>query len=736
MRKLLLVRGIPGSGKSTYIREHGLEPYTLSADTLRMVYAGPVLDATGRMRIPADNDRDVWQKLYELLEQRMRNGELIIVDATHAHPRSFTNYTELVNRYRYQVVLVDFATVPFETCMQRNENREEYKIVPPLEMKRMYENLQRTTIPKWVKPVAPEELFDTLQVQPHDASKYKAVHHIGDIQGCFTPLAEYFELHGIHDDQLYIFVGDYLDRGPQNAQVMQWLLENYQRPNFIFIEGNHEAHLRAWTHGGNVRSRQFTGATQIELEEANFSPKKVHGFLYKLRDMYYYTHHGRIVLVSHGGLSTLPRDLTFISSRQFIKGVGAYEEADISDASFAATAPADTYQVHGHRNRYSTPTQVKERCFNLEGKVEFGGELRVVVLDEHGFEDRSVKSAIDASKTILEPAGDLPGEIEDVATLLLNLRSSKGILEKPQEGTNISSFSFTRDVFYQKAWDELNVHARGLFINTATNVIVARSYEKFFNLGERPETQPDVLERTLAFPVRAWVKENGYLGLVGYNPETNELVFASKTSLTSDFAAWLKAQFNALAPVGSKTRQEITLYLKTDGGKTLVFEVIEPANDPHIIAYDESRLVLLDIVKNTTRFEHYGEKERAKIAKLLGCTIKHQAAVLKDFAGLRSWIDAVQHYEYTYRDNYIEGFVLEDARGFMVKIKLPWYALWRQMRTQLERLQSGKKSQFPAYEINPEIAADFLNFLATKSRDELKSTDIIALREEFESSSK
>jgi predicted kinase len=115
MRKLLLVRGIPGSGKSTYIREHGLEPYTLSADTLRMVYAGPVLDATGRMRIPADNDRDVWQKLYELLEQRMRNGELIIVDATHAHPRSFTNYTELVNRYRYQVVLVDFATVPFET---------------------------------------------------------------------------------------------------------------------------------------------------------------------------------------------------------------------------------------------------------------------------------------------------------------------------------------------------------------------------------------------------------------------------------------------------------------------------------------------------------------------------------------------------------------------------------------------------------------------------------------------
>ena len=33
MRTLLLMRGAPGCGKSTFIKQHGLEPYTLCADT-------------------------------------------------------------------------------------------------------------------------------------------------------------------------------------------------------------------------------------------------------------------------------------------------------------------------------------------------------------------------------------------------------------------------------------------------------------------------------------------------------------------------------------------------------------------------------------------------------------------------------------------------------------------------------------------------------------------------------
>ena len=47
MRILLLMRGVPGSGKSTFIKEQGLEPYTLSADPLRLLYASPMVNNAG-----------------------------------------------------------------------------------------------------------------------------------------------------------------------------------------------------------------------------------------------------------------------------------------------------------------------------------------------------------------------------------------------------------------------------------------------------------------------------------------------------------------------------------------------------------------------------------------------------------------------------------------------------------------------------------------------------------------
>ncbi len=731
MRKFLLLRGLPGSGKSHFVSENKLEPYTLSADGLRMLYGSPNLEANGKMRIPATNDRIVWQQLLQLLENRMFRGELVIVDATHTHPRSFSNYQQLANKHRYQVICVDFSDVAFDVCNERNNKREEYKVVPPLEMKRMSENMTKTRMPQWITTIQPSEMTSFLNIEPKDVSDYTAIHHIGDLQGCYTPLQEYFNTYGIHDDELYVFVGDYLDRGTENVQVMQWLLENYHRPNFIFIGGNHEAHLRNWTRGVKARSAQFNQATAPELDAANIPPKKVHGFLYQLREMFYYTFYGRTVLVTHGGLSTLPKQLSYINAIQFIKGAGSYEEADVCDASFAANTPDNVYQVHGHRNRYSSSTRSSERCFNLEGKIEFGGELRTVTLAKEGFEERPIKSNIDATHLIVEPVGDLPGETGDVTILVKQLRFNKDIYEKAQAGTNISSFNFSRDVFYKKTWDSFNVHARGLFINTANNTIVARSYEKFFNVGERPETQRDTLAQTFAFPVRAWVKENGYLGLVGYDSGTDDLVFASKSSMSSDFAKWLRQQFDELASPNSKLRNDIMLYLKSDGGKTLVFEAIEPMNDPHIIHYDSKALILLDIVNNNVTFSAADRKECHRIAKMLNCKTKMQAAVLKDSETLQNWLNAVQHFDYLYNGSRVEGFVLEDARGLMVKVKLPWYAFWRQMRTQLERLQSGKKAQMPALEINRELAKAFIDFLGNKSAEDLKSANIIDLRNEF-----
>ena len=50
MKKLLLLRGAPASGKSTFIKANNLEPYVISSDNLRLMVAGLSMDLDGNMK--------------------------------------------------------------------------------------------------------------------------------------------------------------------------------------------------------------------------------------------------------------------------------------------------------------------------------------------------------------------------------------------------------------------------------------------------------------------------------------------------------------------------------------------------------------------------------------------------------------------------------------------------------------------------------------------------------------
>ena len=97
MRTILLTRGIPASSKSTWVKENKLEPYTLSADNIRLLIQSPVTNIDGKLVITQKNDSKVWALLFNLLEQRMERGEFIVVDGTHyraelplrSHPPAF-----------------------------------------------------------------------------------------------------------------------------------------------------------------------------------------------------------------------------------------------------------------------------------------------------------------------------------------------------------------------------------------------------------------------------------------------------------------------------------------------------------------------------------------------------------------------------------------------------------------------------------------------------------------------
>lgn len=102
MRTLLLMRGAPASGKSTWIKEHGLEPYTLEADKIRTLVANPELNFNGDFEITQSNDNYVWKLLFDILEKRMQNGEFTVIDATHSNSNMIKKYKKLIEKYQYR----------------------------------------------------------------------------------------------------------------------------------------------------------------------------------------------------------------------------------------------------------------------------------------------------------------------------------------------------------------------------------------------------------------------------------------------------------------------------------------------------------------------------------------------------------------------------------------------------------------------------------------------------------
>ena len=138
MRYLYLLRGAPGAGKSTWIQENKLEPYTLSADNIRQMVSGLTYNMKGEPIIPQEYDNTVWSILMERLEDRMDRGEFVIVDATHYRAALLQQYKKLINKYRYRAFVIDFTDVPEEVALRRNRSRDTYKIVPQNAIQKMY----------------------------------------------------------------------------------------------------------------------------------------------------------------------------------------------------------------------------------------------------------------------------------------------------------------------------------------------------------------------------------------------------------------------------------------------------------------------------------------------------------------------------------------------------------------------------------------------------------------------
>lgn len=736
MRALLLFRGSAGCGKSTYIEEHGLKPYTLCADDIRMMCSSPTLQPDGTVGINQANDKVVWNTLFRLLETRMQNGEFTVVDATNSKTSEMNKYKELAKNYRYRIYCIDMTDIPIEETKRRNANREELKRVPNEAIEKMYSRFETQQIPSGIKVLKPDEL-DTIWYRPTDLSKYKKIHIIGDIHGCYTALKEYFDMSGgVKSDECYIFVGDYIDRGIENAEVVNWIVEQINYPNMIFLEGNHERWLWMWANDLIARSKEFEFITKPQLDAAKISKKKVRELYRKLGQCCYFTYFDKKFIVTHGGISSIPNNLLTIATEQMIKGVGRYNDADLVDKSFLDTTDNNTYQVHGHRNIVHSPVQTTDRTFNLEGEVEFGGCLRAIEITEGGIITVEVKNEVFKEPQIEEESVATNDNVDmSVYALVAEMRKNHNIYEKPFG--RISSFNFTRQAFEKATWDDIVNKARGLYIDTVDYKVVARAYNKFFNINERPETKLNNLRYKLQFPVTAYVKENGFLGIVGWNTETNDLLITSKSSPTGDFSGYLKTALYDI--YGAEKIDKMKEYI-IENNVSFVFECCDMEHDKHIIEYPESKVILLDVVKNQLDFEKLPYDELVELSQTIGFKVKEKACVIKSWEDFYDCYNEITSEDYLYNGEYIEGFVVEDSVGYMTKLKLYYYKFWKRLRSVAQSVLKYGNYKYTGSLLTP-IENEFFGWcknlyatLSSEDREEVKAgsyTNICDLRTEF-----
>lgn len=673
MRILLLLRGSAGCGKSTWIEKNGLKPYTLSADDIRLLCQSPIMQVDGTEGISQANDNVTWKTLFNLLETRMQKGEFTVIDATNSKTSEMNRYKEMCNTYRYRIYCVDFTDIPIEEVKRRNANREVLKRVPEEAIDKMYSRFATQKIPSGIKVIKPDEL-DTIWMRMIDLSEYKKIHHIGDIHGCNTVLQKYLsDNDGIKDDEFYIFTGDYVDRGLENADVVKFLISIKDKKNILMLEGNHERWLWLYANGCTGKSKEFELITKPALGDARIDKKDIRQLYRRFGQCAYYKYGDNVYLVTHAGLSTLPKNLSFVATDQMIRGVGGYNDFEKIAETFINTTPDNVYQIHGHRNTKRLDTKVNDRVFNLEGRVEFGGKLRCVQVDKDGIHTIEIQNEVFKTP---EMQSEQTVTSSSVADTIISLRANRYIQEK--KFGNISSFNFTEKAFYDKVWDEQTTKSRGLYLDTLKGKVVARAYDKFFNINERPETKFDMLQYKLQFPVTAYVKENGFLGIVSYNEYEDDLLIASKSTLDSQFAQWFKEML--YEKISAKNIQEMKKYIK-EHNVSFVLECVDMKNDPHIIEYPNSELFLLDIVQNDINFSKYEYDTMVDVANQFGLTPKEKAFEIATWQEFFDWYYDILEEDYEYDGRKIEGFVIEDSVGYMTKLKLTYYNFWKFMRS-------------------------------------------------------
>lgn len=225
---------------------------------------------------------------------------------------------------------------------------------------------------------------------------------IGDIHGCHSRLVSLLDrIPCDKDHDSLVFIGDYINRGPDSRKVLDTLLkvqETYAHP--VFLKGNHEQILLEYAATGDVETLRILrtmgvestvasyGATVRQLRDLTFLPPEHLIFLENLQFSYI---SGKY-LFTHADINeemiALEKSDVGISPVEQHKETGLLSSRRLSREHPASTGnPAENFAgyiiVFGH-SPFETPLVLHDRICIDTGAV-YGNVLTAVELPDLRF---------------------------------------------------------------------------------------------------------------------------------------------------------------------------------------------------------------------------------------------------------------------------------------------------------------------------------------------------------------
>lgn len=260
---LIIIRGIPGAGKSRLCREAFDSSTVVSSDSIRN-------ELIGTHNVEPQAFAKVFGEMRRRVEYRMSLGRLTVVDATHTSLKSVREAANIAIRHGEEFFVIDLCT-DFQLCLDRVLRRAVGADVGAVLSPERHEEMRdryfasMASVEEWAGERYfrgnYKECLDKARAIIRSRNVYPCLTNnvfiFGDIHGCLSQLK--VALDHIPAEALIFGVGDMIDRGEDSMGTLMHLMRD---PRFVgFAKGNHEmAFLRELEQGGvsNSKARQRT----------------------------------------------------------------------------------------------------------------------------------------------------------------------------------------------------------------------------------------------------------------------------------------------------------------------------------------------------------------------------------------------------------------------------------------------------------------------------------------------